>query len=410
VSFEWFLAWRYLRAKRKTRFISIITFISIAGVAVGVMALIVVLAVMNGFENEIHKRIIGINAHVILLKYGNQPVTGYDALADSLETLPEVVAAAPFTYTKAVLKGYGGSDGVVVRGIDIEREARVTDIFANTDPPVGTLRGEAGELPGAILGDELAARLRVTLGDTVAVSSPFDYVVTPMMLMPAVKQFKVRSLFSSGMFEYDQSLVYIDIRDAQSLFNMGDAVIGISVKTTDPYAAAETAEKIVARAGGFPYRANNWIELNRNLFTWMKTEKKVMFWILSLIIMVAAFNIASTLIMVVMEKTRDIGIMKSMGARPSSVLRIFVFEGLVIGTLGTIVGSIAGYALAILLDRYQFVTLPGDVYPIETLPVEMQGLDFVLVAAAAVLISFAAALYPAWQASRLAPVEAIRRE
>jgi lipoprotein-releasing system permease protein len=410
VSFEWFLAWRYLRAKRKIRFISIITFISIAGVAVGVMALVVVLAVMNGFENEIHKRIIGINAHVILLKYGNQPLTGYDALADTLETLPRVVAAAPFTYTKAVLKGFGGSDGVVVRGIDLEREPRVTDIFENIDPPVSQLRGGPDELPGAILGDELALRLRITLGDTVSVSSPFDYVVTPMMLMPAVKQFKVKSFFSSGMFEYDQSMVYIDIRDAQSLFNLGDGVVGISVKTTDPYAAAEIAEEVVDRAGGFPYRANNWIELNRNLFTWMKTEKKVMFWILSLIIMVAAFNIASTLIMVVMEKTRDIGIMKSMGARPGSILRIFVFEGLVIGALGTIVGSVAGYVLAFVLDRYQFVTLPGDVYPIETLPVEMHGLDFALVAAAAILISFAAALYPAWQASRLAPVEAIRRE
>jgi lipoprotein-releasing system permease protein len=212
------------------------------------------------------------------------------------------------------------------------------------------------------------------------------------------------------MFEYDQSMVYIDIKDAQSLFNLGDGVVGISVKTTDPYAAAQIAEEVVDRAGGFPYRANNWIELNRNLFTWMKTEKKVMFWILSLIIMVAAFNIASTLIMVVMEKTRDIGIMKSMGAKPSSILRIFVFEGLVIGALGTIVGSVAGYVLALMLDRYQFVTLPGDVYPIETLPVEMHGVDFAVVAAAAILISFAAAFYPAWQASRLAPVEAIRRE
>ncbi|MBN2565883.1 MAG: lipoprotein-releasing ABC transporter permease subunit [Candidatus Eisenbacteria bacterium] len=410
MSFEWFLAWRYLRAKRKTRFISIITFISVAGVAVGVMALVVVLAVMNGFENEIHKRIIGINAHVIILKYGNQPITGYNALADTMEAMPEVVAAAPFTYTKAVLKGYGGSDGVVLRGIELEREARVTDILANINPPLSSLQSVPGEIPGAILGDELASRLRVTLGDTVAVSSPFDFVVTPMMLMPAVRQFKVRSLFSSGMFEYDQSLVYIDLKDAQSLFNLDDGVVGISVKTTDPYAAAEMGEKIVARLGGFPYRANNWIELNRNLFTWMKTEKKVMFWILSLIIMVAAFNIASTLIMVVMEKTRDIGIMKSMGAKPSSVLRIFVFEGLVIGALGTMVGSIAGYVLAAVLDKYQFITLPGDVYPIETLPVEMHGMDFVVVAVAAVLISFAAALYPAWQASRLAPVEAIRRE
>jgi lipoprotein-releasing system permease protein len=410
VSFEWFIAWRYLRAKRKTRFISIITFISVAGVAVGVMALVVVLAVMNGFENEIHKRIIGINAHVILLKYGNELLTDYNALADTVETMPDVVSAAPFTYNKAVLRGYGGSDGVVVRGIELERESRVTDILSNISPKVSTLKPPPGELPGAILGDELAARLRATLGDTVAVSSPFDFVVTPMMLMPAVRQFKVRSLFSSGMFEYDQSLVYIDLEEAQSLFHLDDGVIGIEIKTTDPYRAAQIAEQVVARVGGFPYRANNWIELNRNLFTWMKTEKKVMFWILSLIILVAAFNIASTLIMVVMEKTRDIGIMKSMGARPGSILRIFVFEGLVIGALGTAVGSLAGYVLAFILDKYQFITLPGDVYPIETLPVEMHGMDFILVAAAAMLISFIAALYPAWQASRLPPVEAIRRE
>lgn len=410
MSFEWFIAWRYLRAKRKTKFISIISFISVAGVAVGVMALAVVLAVMNGFESEIHNRIIGINAHVILLKYGNQPIKDYFELSDRVEELPEVVSAAPFTYTKAVLQGETGADGIVVRGIDLERESRVTDILKNIEPALDTLTRRPGEMPGAILGDELAKSLRVGLGDTVAVTSPFDYVVTPMGLVPSVDRFVVRSLFSSGMFEYDQSLVYIDLKDAQSLFGLGDGVVGVSVKTTDPYRAPEIAATVVEHVGGFPYRTNNWIELNRNLFTWMKTEKRVMFWILSLIIMVAAFNIASTLIMVVMEKTRDIGIMKSMGATPRAILRIFVFEGLVIGAIGTVVGSVAGYLLAALLDRYQFVTLPGDVYPIETLPVEMHGLDFGLVAVAAIAISFAAAIYPAWQASRLAPVEAIRRE
>jgi lipoprotein-releasing system permease protein len=410
VSFEWFVAWRYLRAKRKTRFISIITFISIAGVAVGVMALIVVLAVMNGFENEIHRRIIGINAHVILLRYGNQPITDYERIGETLEELPEIVASSPFTYAKAVMRGSGGSDGVVVRGIDLAKEARVTDIRENISPPLETLATPPERIPLAIIGDELAKRLRVSIGDTVAISSPFDYVITPMGLMPAVSRFEVASLFSSGMFEYDQSLVYIDIEDAQSLFDLPGGVIGIATKITDPYTAPEVGRIAVSAVGGFPYRANNWIELNRNLFTWMKTEKKVMFWILSLIIMVAAFNIASTLIMVVMEKTKDIGIMKSMGARSGSIMRIFVFEGLVIGIIGTVVGSVAGYVLASLLDRYQFVTLPGDVYPIETLPVEMQGLDFAVVALAAVAISFAAAVYPSWKASRLAPAEAIRRE
>jgi lipoprotein-releasing system permease protein len=410
VSFEWFVALRYLRAKRKTRFISIITFISIAGVAVGAMALIVVLAVMNGFENEIHSRIIGINAHVILLRFGNEPIADYDRLTDEVEALPDVVSAAPFTYTKAVLKGFGGSDGVVVRGIDIGREGRVTDILTNIDPPVDDLRTPLGEIPRIIVGDELAKRLRVSVGDTVAVSSPFDFILTPMGAWPSVAKFEVQSLFSSGMFEYDQSLVYIDLEEAKTLFGFGKGVIGISIKITDPYDAPAIAGKIVESLGGFPYRANNWIELNRNLFTWMKTEKRVMFWILSLIIMVAAFNIASTLIMVVMEKTRDIGIMKSMGATAPSILRIFIFEGLVIGVVGTAVGSIGGYVLATLLDRYQFVSLPGDVYPIETLPVEMQGIDFLLVAVAAILISFAAALYPSWKAARLEPVEAIRRE
>jgi lipoprotein-releasing system permease protein len=410
LSFEWFIAWRYLRAKRKTRFISIITFISVAGVAVGVMALVVVLAVMNGFESEIHSRIMGINAHVILLRYGNEPITNYNELADEVEAMPEVVAAAPFTYTKAVLQGYGGSDGVVVRGIELSREARVTDILSNIDPPLETLSVKPGEIPGAIVGEELARRLRVTVGDTVAVSSPFDYVLTVMGPMPAVARFQVKSFFNSGMYEYDQSLVYIDLPEAQKLFGLGDSVVGVALKVDDPYNAPAIGQRIVSGVGGFPYRTNNWIELNHNLFKWMKTEKKVMFWILSLIIMVAAFNIASTLIMVVMEKTRDIGIMKSMGATPRSILRIFVFEGLVIGALGTIAGTAAGYALASLLDRYQFVTLPGDVYPIETLPVEMHLLDFAVVAVAAMIITFLAAIYPAWSASRLEPVEAIRRE
>jgi lipoprotein-releasing system permease protein len=410
LSFEWFIAWRYLRAKRKTRFISIITFISVAGVAVGVMALVVVLAVMNGFESEIHSRIMGINAHVILLRYGNEPIENYRELAQEAEAVPDVVAAAPFTYTKAVLQGYGGSDGVVVRGIELASEARVTDILMNINPPLETLTAPPGETPGAIIGDELAKRLRVAVGDTVAISSPFDYVLTVMGPMPAVARFVVRSLFSSGMYEYDQSLVYIDLPEAQKLFGMGDSVVGVALKVTDPYNAPAIGDRVVSALGGFPYRANNWIELNHNLFKWMKTEKKVMFWILSLIVMVAAFNIASTLIMVVMEKTRDIGIMKSMGATPRAILRIFVFEGLVIGALGTIVGTAAGYALASILDRYQFVTLPGDVYPIETLPVDMHGLDFLIVALAAMVITFLAAIYPAWSASRLEPVEAIRRE
>lgn len=410
MAFEWFLARRYLRAKRKTRFISIITFISVAGVAVGVMALVVVLAVMNGFEAEIHKRIIGINAHVILLRYGAEPIINYEELIGEVETMPDVVAASPFIYSKAVLKGEDASDSIVLRGVDIAREARVTDILSNISPPVESLATADGEMPLIIVGDELAKRLRVAIGDTVAISSPFDYVLTPMGLMPAVSKFEVASFFSSGMYEFDQTLVYVDLPVAQRLSGSGKGVTGVEIRITDPYEAARVGPTIVERVGGFPYRANNWIELNRNLFTWMKVEKKVAFWMLSLIVMVAAFNIASTLIMVVMEKTKEIGILKSMGANARSILRIFVFEGLVIGIVGTAVGTVAGYVLATVLDRYQFISLPGDVYPIETLPVLMQGADFVFVAAAAILISFAAALYPAWKASRLEPVVAIRWE
>ncbi|MGE5254701.1 MAG: FtsX-like permease family protein, partial [Planctomycetaceae bacterium] len=268
--------------------------------------------------------------------------------------------------------------------------------------------GAPGGQPGILLGKELAQNLGVGMDDTVVVVSPAG-ALAPMGMGPPMKKFKVRGLFDTGMYEYDTSLAYISLQSAQKFLGLGDTVSGIEVKVRDIYGVKEIARKIQKELG-FPFWTKDWMQMNRSLFAALKLERTVMFIILVLIVLVAAFGIVSTLIMVVMEKNKDIAILKSMGATARSVMRIFILEGLIIGVVGTVLGLIGGYIICRILATYQFISLPRDVYYISHLPVKVDGMDFLLIALAAVGISFLATLYPSWQASRLDPAEALRYE
>ena len=418
MKYEWFIGLRYLKAKRKQTFISIITFISIAGVTVGVMALIVVLAVMTGFEKTLKEKILGTQAHLILLKIGQEGMDHYQEVAKKVETVKGVVSAAPFIFNQVMLSSESNVSGVVLKGIDPDQVGKVTELAHNLRS--GRLedlkRVQEGGLSGIILGVELAKHLSVSMGDTIQVISPLG-TMTPMGMMPKMKRFRVAGTFYSGMYEYDNTMAYLSLESAQKFFGMGERVTGIEIKTGDIYRVKQTGKEI-RREMGVHFWTKDWMEMNRNLFSALKLEKIAMFIILVLIVLVAAFNIISTLIMVVMEKNKDIAILKSMGAPSKEISKIFIIEGLVIGVLGTFLGTTLGLAAALNLEKitgfieglFGFKILASDVYYIDKLPSQVNPFDIALIVTTAILISLFATLYPSWRASKLDPAEALRYE
>jgi lipoprotein-releasing system permease protein len=426
--FEWALSLRYLKAKRQQTFISLITWISVGGVAVGVMALIVVLAVMSGFEDVLKHKIVGTNAHVVVLQLDSHRLKDYEQVLERVQRAPHIVAVAPFVYSQVMLSSRTTATGVVIRGIEPTREQLVTDLIKNIrEGGLERLSEEVSQTssaeeevssrpPGLVLGRELAKNLNAFLGDEITVVSPIGSI-TPAGMMPKYRRFEVVAIFDSGMFEYDTSLAFISLPTAQRLFNLGDAVTGLQVKVDDVDRAPQVAQALRHELG-FPYWTRDWTEMNRNLFAALRVEKVTMFVILALIILVAAFNIVSTLIMMVMEKRRDIAILKAMGATKRAIMKIFVLQGLLIGTAGTLAGAIGGIMLASSLERIrrflegmlQMSVFPKDVYYFDQLPVKLQGLDFTLITLAAIILCFLATLYPAWNATRLDPVEILRYE
>jgi len=392
--FELSVAWRYLVNRRREKFISLVGTISVLGVAVGVSALIVVLSVMAGFDNDLKEKIIGVNPHVLVENAAGMPET--DPVIEILEKTKGVVAVSRFINGQVVLKTREMTMGALMHAMEWPR--RHPDVTRIRQYVVkGRLPYQEKEI---LVGKELAGMFNLRVGSKLNALSPVD---------GKSYEFAVSGIFACGMYDYDSNVVFCRIEDAQRIFVMPGTITGVGVKLTDPYRAENFAAKL-ARDVNYMYNIRTWADLNRNLFSALKLEKLTMFIILALIVVVACFNIASTLIMMVIEKTKDIGILKSIGATNKMVNSIFTLEGLLIGLMGTALGLIVGIGLCGLLKKYQFIQLPKEIYYIDHLPVQMQWSDAIIISASAVLISLFATVYPAWQAARLNAVDALRYE
>ena len=408
--FELRIALRYLSARRKQAFISLISFISVLGVAVGVMALLIALGLMTGLQGEIRTRILGATAHVSVFRAGNLPLEGYKELAQRLRNLPGVQGTAPVAYGKGLLSSAVGSGVATLKGIVPQDEATVTDIAKQIEEgslePLASASGEG--LPPILLGRELALRLGVGAGDVVTVTSPQGRL-TPLGVLPRMAKFKVVGTVRSGLYEFDSAWAYVSLSAAQRLFDLGDAASLVEVRLADMFAVRAAAREINARLGD-DYVTNDWVQMNQSLFSALWLEKTAIAITIGLIVMVAALNIVATLILMVMEKHQDIAILVSMGASRGAITRIFMLQGTLIGAVGTLVGGLLGFTACQILDRYRLLKIPEDVYQVSYVPFHLLPRDAALVVVGAVLVCFLATIYPARGASRLDPAEALRYE
>ncbi len=424
MTFELFVAARYLRAKRRQAVIGVITAISVIGVAAGVASLIIALAINNGFRQDLQTRLLGSTSHIQLMRVKADGITGWRPLLDRLGRLPHVVAVAPAIYEQVLISRGARAQGAILKGIEPESERRVSDMLNNVRqgsadslseiseqfPPAGNALSAkvTSNLPAIVLGKDMAEQLGGAVGSVVLVTSP-QGELTPFGIVPKYQRFKVAGIFESGFYEYDSSWGLVRLQDAQRLFGLTDEISVAEFKTDDIYNAAKIGEEIEKEAGpGFQTR--NWMEQNQALFRALRLEKVVTFITIGLIVFVAALNILISLIMMVMEKTRDVAVLVSMGARRRQVRNIFVLQGVMIGVIGTIIGLIVGYGLAIAAGHYHLISLSAEVYSIDYVPFAPRAIDGILVAFVSVGISFVATVYPAISAAKVLPAEALRYE
>jgi lipoprotein-releasing system permease protein len=435
VTFEFFIAARYLRAKRRQAVIGVVTAISIVGVTAGVASLIIALAINNGFRQDLQNRLLASTAHVSLERARGDGIRDWRSLLDKMQRQPHVVAAAPALYEQVLVARGARASGLLLKGVVPRYESRVSELLkavniGSADPlkaddtfingthsttelsadPVAQEAAPAlvPSLAPIVLGADLADNIGATVGSVVQVTSP-QGELTPYGIVPKYKRFKVVGLFKSGFYDYDVSWGLIRLEDAQTLFGLGDVISVIELKIDDIYKAPEVGNT-VENAAGAGFMTTNWQEQNRSLFTALRTEGVVTFITISLIVLVAALNILISLTMMVMEKTKDIAVLMSMGTRKSQVRRIFICQGLLIGIVGTILGLVVGYVLSYAGGHYHWIRLSAEVYSIDYVPFAPKAVHGLVVAVTALAVSLLATVYPSWSAARILPAEALRYE
>lgn len=407
--FELYIALRYLLTRRKNSFISAISLISVIGVALGVSALIVVLGVMTGFSNNLRDKILGVNAHMVV-NLAQGPFSQHKQYSQELKKIPQIKGVMPFIYTEVMLSTRNGVKGAALRGIEPETAAKVLTL--KEDMVDGTLEeiADKDSPPGIIIGNALASTLGVSKGDTLNMLTPSGRK-SSMGFVPEIKVFQVAGIFDTGMYEYDSSLAYVSLSSAQQILGFErDLITGLEIRLEDAFAAGEVKEKVQRKLGNYPFVIRTWMEMNQSLFSALKLEKTAMGVILVMIVLVGSFSIITTLIMLVMEKRQDIAVLMSMGALPKNISRIFIWQGLMIGFLGTFCGYLFGLGLSLLLRKYEFIRLPEDVYYMDHLPIDLNVLDLSLIGLVAMALCFLATIYPARQAAGLNPANILRYE
>ncbi len=405
--FEFFVAFRYLMSRRHQTAVSLVTVISVAGVMAGVMSLVIALAVNNGFKEDMENRLVGAMANVSLLKKESNGIRNYEELIAGLLQTPHVTAAAPALYENVLISAGPRARGIVLKGIDPERETAVTTLLGNLrDGTVADLAETFEDADPLIIGKELAKSLGAVVGSTLMVTSPQGRL-TPFGIVPKFREFQVVGIFDSGFYEFDATWTFTNLDVARRLFDLGDIVTVIEIKLDDIYLAESMAEK-VEQAAGADFTTTNWMEQNRSLFNALRLERLVTVLTIGLIVFVAALNIFITLTMVVMEKRRDIAVLMAMGARQGQIWSVFTLYGLLVGSLGTLLGLIAGYAISWYADTYKLIRLQAEIYSLAAVPFRAQAIDGVFIALAALTICFLATLHPSVNAARLNPVEILR--
>jgi lipoprotein-releasing system permease protein len=405
MSFESFVSRRYLRVKHQRKLVPLITILATMGVAVGVMVLVVVIAVMTGFQSELKRRILGIEAHMLVMRYSGW-IQNHRQMTDKIEALAGVQAATPFVYAQGMLRSAKGVSGLVLRGIDPQHTAVQVQVKGGKTLAQTLAADSQRADTGVVLGAVVAEKLKLQVGDT-ALLMVLGSRQGDTQRLPQMHRLIIVGLFDTGMHQYDGSLGFVEMRKLQQLLGVGDLATGIEIRLQDPDAVVPMGEKI-REITGIDFWINHWKQMHRNLFSMLALQKMMMYVILTLIIVVAAFNIASALIMMVKDKTKDIAILKTMGATNRSVQKIFLGKGVVIGVVGVCIGAAAGLLVCLVLARYPFIELPGDVYFLTTLPVQIKAIDMAVIVLGTLVICVAASYYPAKQAAKKNPVEGIR--